>query len=81
MSKSFSMPLNDDPAALVERARKLAEDRGVEFSGDVSSGHFAAKWVEGEYVIEGDNITVTVTRKPMVAPWSMVESKVKEFFS
>ena len=80
MSKSFSMPLKDDPAALVERARKLAEDTGAEFGGDATSGHFAAKGVEGEYVVEGDSITVTVTRKPMVAPWSLVESKVKEFF-
>ena len=81
MSKSFTMPLNDEPAALVERARKLAEDSGAEFSGDESSGRFAAKGVEGEYVVEADSITVTVTRKPMGAPWSLVESKVKEFFT
>ncbi len=80
MSKSFRMPLKEEPAALVERARKLAEDAGAEFSGDASSGSFSAKGVVGEYAVEGDSITVTVTRKPMVAPWSLVESKVKEFF-
>ncbi len=81
MSKSFRMPLKEEPAALVERARKLAEDAGADFSGDATSGQFAAKGVEGEYAVEGDSITVTVTRKPMVAPWSMVEAKVKQFFS
>ena len=81
MSKSFRMPLKEEPAVLVERARKLAEDSGADFSGDASSGRFAAKGVEGEYAVEGDTITVTVTRKPIVAPWSLVETKVKEFFS
>ncbi len=81
MSKSFRMPLKEEPAVLVERARKLAEDSGADFSGDAASGHFGFKGVEGEYAVEGESITVTVTRKPIVAPWSLVETKVKEFFS
>ncbi|MDJ0863832.1 MAG: hypothetical protein QNJ82_16530 [Gammaproteobacteria bacterium] len=81
MAKSFRVPLNEEPAALVERARKLAEGAGAEFSGDASSGCFSAKGVEGEYAVEGNSITVTVTRKPLAAPWSLVESKVKAFFS
>ncbi len=80
-SRSFQVPLTGDPESLVEKARKTAEETGSSFSGDVSSGSFAGNGVEGEYTVGEDAITVTITRKPLVAPWSLVESKIKSFFS
>lgn len=81
MSRSFSIKIQEDPGALVARAEKLARKAGAEFKGDAHSGSFAGSGVEGQYAVEEDIITVTITRKPMIAPWSLVENKVKGFFA
>ncbi len=81
MSKSFDIPLTGDAGALVAKAEETARQAGAEFSGDTSSGRFAASGVEGQYTVKGDTITVTITKKPMVAPWSLVEQKVRSFFA
>ena len=81
MSKSFDVPLTGDPEALVAQAEKAARKAGAEFSGDTSAGRFAGSGVEGEYTVHGDTITVTINKKPLIAPWSLVEEKVRSFFA
>ena len=81
MSRSFRIKIQEDPDVLVARAEKVARQAGAEFKGDAHSGSFAGSGVEGQYAVEEDSITVTITRKPMIAPWSLVEDKVKGFFA
>ena len=81
MSKSFDIPLTGDAAALVAKAEQVAREAGAEFSGDARAGRFAASGVEGEYTVQSDTITVTITKKPIIAPWSLVEEKVRSFFA
>ena len=80
MSKSFDIPLSGDVETLVAKAEEGARQAGAEFSGDTSGGRFAGFGVEGQYTVQGDTITVTITKKPMIAPWSLVEGKVRSFF-
>lgn len=81
MSRSFRIKIQEDPDALVARAEKAARKAGAEFEGDAHSGSFAGSGVEGQYEVEEGSIVVTITRKPMIAPWSLVEDKVKGFFA
>jgi len=64
----------------VSEAKKVAKENGATFRGDTTSGSFSGKGVKGRYKIDGGTVKVTITDKPALAPWSTVESKVKEFF-
>jgi len=79
--RTFTVNTNKDPQTLVEEAKQVAEENKATFSGDTNSGSFSGRGVEGSYKIEGSTVQVTVTDKPTLAPWSKVESKIKEFFN
>ena len=79
-TKTFRVQTQKDPDTLVKEARQVAKENNAPFEGDTSSGSFSGKGVEGNYEIEGQTVEVTITDKPTLAPWSKVESKVKEFF-
>jgi hypothetical protein len=79
-TKTFRVQTQKDPDTLVKEARQVAKENNATFEGDTSSGSFSGKGVEGNYEIEGQTVEVTITDKPTLAPWSKVESKVKEFF-
>jgi hypothetical protein len=80
MARSFAVKLTGSPEALVEKAKKAAAENSAAFSGDTQAGSFSAGGVEGSYKISGDVVAVTISKKPFYAPWSMVESYVREFF-
>ena len=79
-TKTFRVQTQKDPDTLVKEARQVAKENDATFERDTSSGSFSGKGVEGNYQIEGQTVEVTITDKPTLAPWSKVESKVKEFF-
>ncbi len=80
MSKSFSIPFIGDTTSLLERARKAAADNGAQVTGDTHKGTFSGRGVEGSYTVSGNTVNVTVDKKPMIIPWSLVESQLKQFF-
>jgi hypothetical protein len=80
MARSFQLKLTDSPEALVEKAKKVAAENNATFAGDAQAGSFSGSGVEGSYAINGDIIAVTIATKPFYAPWSVVESRVREFF-
>ena len=79
-AKTFSVDTTKNPDTLVSEARQVAEENDATFEGDRNSGSFSGNGVEGSYEVEGKTIMVTITDKPTLAPWSTVESRVKEFF-
>ncbi len=79
-AKTFSVNTTKNPDTLVSEARQVAEENDATFKGDTNSGSFSGNGVEGNYEIEGETVEVTITNKPTLAPWSTVESRVKEFF-
>lgn len=64
----------------MSEARQVAEENDATFTGDTNSGSFSGNGVEGSYEVEGQTVKITITGKPTLAPWSKVESRVKEFF-
>ncbi len=78
--RTFSIKATKNPSTLVSEAKKVAKENNATFKGDTTSGSFSGKGVKGRYKIEGGTVKVTITDKPTLAPWSTVESKVKEFF-
>ena len=80
MARSFEVKLTSSPEALVEKAKKAAAENNAAFSGDTQAGSFSGGGVEGSSRINGDVIAVTISKKPFYAPWSVVESYVREFF-
>ena len=79
-TKTFNVETQKDFDTLISDARQVAKENDATFEGDTSAGSFSGKGVEGNYEMEGRTVEVTITDKPTVAPWSKVESKVKEFF-
>jgi hypothetical protein len=80
MSKSFSVNFTGDPAPLFERARKAAADNGAQITGDTNKGSFSGRGVEGNYTVSGNTVNITVDKKPVIIPWPLVESQLKQFF-
>ena len=80
-TKTFSVNTQKDPDTLVSEAKQVAEENDATFEGDTSSGSFSGQGVEGNYEIQGQTVEVTITDKPTLAPWSKVESMVREFFA
>jgi hypothetical protein len=81
MANSFTFQINGDINEAVKKASAEAESNGVAFYGDPDAGSFNGKGVTGTYRTEGNTVEVTITDKPFLAPMSMIESKIKEFFS
>lgn len=80
MAKTFRVKITTNPDDIIEKAARIASQKGAVFKGNASSGRFEGHGVSGEYEVEGDTMRVTINQKPFIAPWSLVESKVKSFF-
>ena len=82
MSRTFRVNTTERPSALVARVQEGIKKYGADFKGDATSGSFSAKGVKGTYTysIQDRAVTVTITDKPSVIPWGLVESLVRGFF-
>ena len=81
MAKSFTVNFTGDPETLVQRAEVAARQNGAQFTGDANAGQFSGSGVQGRYQVSGNTITITIDQKPFFAPWSLVESQIKGFFT
>ena len=81
MCKTFTVPVPPDDKEFLENARLSAEGMGATLNGDMTRGAFSGRGVEGVYIVEGGQLTVTITKKPALAPWPIIETIVKDFFS
>lgn len=80
-TKTFAFQLTHEASAVVEKARKAAAGNGVKFEGDDHQGRFAGHGIEGSYAIEDATLTVQISRKPIIMPWSMIETSMRKFFA
>ncbi|MAR93080.1 MAG: hypothetical protein CML06_19715 [Pseudomonadales bacterium] len=81
MSRSVTGRLPEDPVVILERLNELAAEHNVEFEGDHESGYARGKGFHMEYVVEGEFCTLTVTKKPMLIPWTLVERQMEKLFN
>jgi hypothetical protein len=83
MAHTITLFLSDGSFShILEGARTEARKRGVILTGDDYQGRFTNNSnVVGNYQVRGDRVVITVAKKPMLAPWSVVEQHIREFFS
>ncbi len=80
MSHNFTINLTGSVTEALDKARHTITGSGGELTGDTSSGTFVGSGVFGSYQITGSTVTITINKKPFIAPMSLIESKVREFF-
>lgn len=78
MSKSFQITLVKTPDEAVAAAK--ANQLGIVFSGDTSSGTLTGMGIVGSYTIDGSEINVTIEQKPFLISWDMIEGQLKTYF-
>lgn len=81
MSRTFTVPITGDADALVKKAQAVAQSNGATFTGDANAGQFSGSGVAGHYQRTGNQLTITIDKKPFIMPWAMVESQIKGFFA
>ena len=74
---------NGSPVEMLEEAQTAAQRFGFIFVGDQYCGRFTNnhKFSYGVYRVNGSRVFVTVVKKPMLAPWSVVDQHIYNFFS
>jgi hypothetical protein len=81
MPHTFTVPLKGrSPSDLVAKAKEAAVDGGADFAGDERTGTFSGNGVVANYEIRRDDVLITLKSKPLIAPWSFVETRIREFF-
>lgn len=74
----FHFTLKGNPEEKLAGARAAAASRGVTMTGEATHGEFSGL-ITGSYDVAGEDITVFVTRKPMIASWTMIENQLRIF--
>lgn len=80
MSRVVEVSFTGDSQVVVDKAKAAALRHGAEFTGDRFAGRFSGNGIEGSYQIAAQVVTVTIEKKPEVAPWPMVEAAIRGFF-
>ncbi len=79
---NFSITFTGNATDIVTKTRESITKAGGKFEGDATSGSvFMATpvgEVEGIYTIEGQNLEIEITKKPMFIPCNLIESELKK---
>ena len=83
MAHTITVPIsNGSPVEMLERAQTEAQRFGFIFVGNQYCGRFTNNHnLDGVYQVNGSRVLVTVVKKPMLAPWSVVDQHIQDFFS
>jgi hypothetical protein len=76
----FSLTFSGSSEALTSRAKQAIEGGGGAFAGDVAAGNFKARTaigsIQGSYEIEGQQIILTITKKPFLLTCNRIEKEL-----
>ena len=79
----YEIKMKGDPEEKLRKARKIAAEQGVTFVGDGTKGKFSGKILGGRligsYTVNDGILLVTITEKPFLTSWNMIEGQLKEF--
>jgi hypothetical protein len=78
MAQTYTFQIHGDPEVKFRQVQQLAAAKGVTLSGDSTMANFSGL-VTGSYSRSGSIVTVTITNKPFYAPWSTIESMLRDF--
>jgi len=78
---SFELDKPGDIIATFERLKHKLTATGGQLTGNEKEGLISAVGVKGEYVVNTDTITITVTKKPSpVFPNKLIEKRIRAIF-
>jgi hypothetical protein len=84
MSNSFSVTVPGSIDTAIAMAKTAITTEGGSFMGDNQSGQFTGTSpigdVKGNYTVAGNVVNITITEKPFLAPMSLIEQKIRDFF-
>jgi hypothetical protein len=62
----------------------IAGDGGT-FAGDAAAGTFSGPTpvgtIEGKYAVRGNVVTVTITKRPVLAGCGVIEERIRKYFA
>jgi hypothetical protein len=81
MSSQFTVKYNGDKASLLNKIRSTVGDKG-KLNGNEKQGSFEGSTplgsFEGSYIIEGDDITVTIDKKPFLVSNGRIQEEFEK---
>lgn len=73
----FTIAFSGEAETIVEKAKSAVVSQGGFFEGDTQQGKFSislmSTTVTGTYNVEGDQLTMIITEKPIFLPCSAIE--------
>ena len=66
---------------LFAKAAKDADEHGVTWTGDLWQGQAAGKGFEGSYRVDGDCITIDISKKPAWVLRGQIEKAVNSYIA
>jgi len=81
MSSQFTVKYTGDKAGLLNKIKSTVGDKG-RLNGDEKQGSFVGSTpigsFEGRYIIEGDDITVTIDKKPFLVSNGRIQEEFEK---
>jgi hypothetical protein len=86
MSHDFTVQLNNEIPSVLKKVESEITGNGGNFKGNEEKGSFDGKTllglIRGEYCcLSGNEIKITITHKPLLVPYSVIESEIKKYFT
>ena len=76
----FSIPFSSDAESLIVRAKQQIERVGGTLNGNASQGNFQAQTpigaIVGSYQVDGQEITLSITKKPFLLSCAKIEKEL-----
>jgi hypothetical protein len=77
MACNFSIPFSGASTEVLSRAKSAVQNQGGAFHGDSNTGVFQVNVlgsvIKGSYVVEGQELNITIESKPFLIPCSTIE--------
>ncbi|MHA2068535.1 MAG: hypothetical protein ACXABY_29585 [Candidatus Thorarchaeota archaeon] len=82
MSKEFVYRLKGEPEEMFRELSQLASENGWDLQGNADRGRFSglSGALLGHYEVRGNDLSIVIESKPLIAPWSMIENKLDSYF-
>ena len=85
MSHAFTVKLNNEIPLVLKKVESEITGSGGSFKGNSEKGSFDGKsllgLIRGEYCCVSNNeIRITITHKPFLVPYHVIESEIRKYF-
>jgi hypothetical protein len=80
-SCKFNIPFSGNPEEILDKAKSAVEKQGGSFTGNNEAGNFHVSamghTIAGSYIVNGNELAMTIDNKPFFISCDMVESFLK----